>query len=106
MEKEKEIIDTTLPEDKKKNKKSIDEKIQELKTKLKSVEQQKKELLQRKGVQIWKRMKPSFFQNERILYDLLEDEEKMALLVNKVEEIVQQLFPDYIREGKNDKESE
>lgn len=106
MEKEKDTTEMNSNEEQKKNKKTIDEKIQDLKSRLKSAEQQKKEILQRKGVQIWRRMKPSFFRNERILYELLEDEGKMALLVKKVEELVQELFPDYVKEDRNDKDSE
>ncbi|SRR3712207_1562794 len=105
MEKEKDTTEMNSNEEQKKNKKTIDEKIQDLKSKLKSAEQQKKEMLQRKGVLIWRKIKPSFFQDERILYDLLEQDDKMGILVEKVEHIIKQLFPTYIRGDKDDKES-
>lgn len=105
MEKEKDITEINSSEEQKKNKKTIDEKIKDLKSKLKSAEQQKKEMLQRKGVLIWRKIKPSFFQDERILYDLLENDQKMKLLEKKIEEMIKQLFPAYVREDKDDKES-
>lgn len=99
MEKEKDITGTHSADEKKKNKKSIDEKIQALKNKLKSAEQEKKEMLQRKGVLIWRKIKPSFFQDERILYELLENTEKSEILVTKIERIIQELFSDYVKKG-------
>ena len=105
MEKEKDTTEMNSNEEQKKNKKTIDEKIQDLKSRLKSAEQQKKEMLQRKGVLIWRKIKPSFFQDERILYDLLEQDAKMGILIEKVEYIIKQLFPTYIRGDKDDKES-
>ena len=105
MEKEKDTTEMNSNEEQKKNKKTIDEKIQDLKSRLKSAEQQKKEMLQRKGVLIWRKIKPSFFQDERILYDLLEKDDKMGILIEKVEHIIKQLFPTYIRGDKDDKES-
>ncbi len=105
MEKEKDTTEMNSNEEQKKNKKTIDEKIQDLKSRLKSAEQQKKEMLQRKGVLIWRKIKPSFFQDERILYDLLEQDDKMGILIEKVEHIIKQLFPTYIRGDKDDKES-
>lgn len=100
MDKKKDTTEINSSEEQKK-KKTIDEKIQDLKTKLKSAEQQKREMLQRKGVFIWRKIKPSFFQDERILYDLLEKEEKMEILIKKVEDTIQQLFPDYVKKEDN-----
>lgn len=84
---ENQVIKKTRP------KKTLDEKIEESKLKLKNLEELKRQAIQRKGRNIWKKIKCLFLEDEDILEELLNDKEKIEVLKNDIEDSLNKIFP-------------
>lgn len=93
-------------EEKVKKKKSLDEKIENLKDKLKNMEAEKKRLLQRKGLVIWNKIKPLFFIDESVIEDLSQDKEKLEKFKNDISKVLEKHYPKIYKEHKVEKEKE
>lgn len=61
-------------------KKTIDEKIEELREKLKLAELEKKKTIERKGKNLWAKIKSIFLTDENIIDEILNDPEKLENL--------------------------
>lgn len=77
--------------------KTLDEKIKELQEKLKNTELLKKQATQRKGLNLWNRIKILFLEDETIVDELLKDKEKLEIIKENLKKILSKLFPEKIK---------
>lgn len=77
--------------------KTLDEKIKELQEKLKNTELLKKKATQRKGLNLWNRIKILFLEDETIVDELLKDKEKLEVIKENIKKILNKLFPEKLK---------
>ena len=82
-------------------KKNYDQKIEEYTEKLKMVQKQKKEFIEKKGRQLWTKIKVPFMEKEKAIENLLVDKDKLNILVEGIKKI---LDTTNVNEIKNEKE--
>ncbi len=84
-------------------KKTLDEKIAAEKLKLKNLEELKKKSIQRKGVNLWRKIKHLFLNDEEKLEELLKDDKKIDILKSDLEYSLKKIFKNK-EEAKNEGE--
>lgn len=77
--------------------KTLDEKIKELQEKLKNTELLKKKATQRKGLNLWNRIKILFLEDETIVDELLKDKEKLEIIKENIKKVLNKLFPEKLK---------
>lgn len=77
--------------------KTLDEKIRELQEKLKNTELLKKQATQRKGLNLWNRIKILFLEDETIVDELLKDKEKLEVIKENIKKVLNELFPENLK---------
>lgn len=77
--------------------KTLDEKIKELQEKLKNTELLKKQATQRKGLNLWNRIKILFLEDETIVDELLKDKEKLEVIKGNIKKVLNKLFPEKLK---------
>ena len=77
--------------------KTLDEKIKELQEKLKNTEFLKKKATQRKGLNLWNRIKILFLEDETIVDELLKDKEKLEVIKENIKKVLNELFPEKLK---------
>ena len=77
--------------------KTLDEKIKELQEKLKNTEFLKKKATQRKGLNLWNRIKILFLEDETIVDELLKDKEKLEVIKGNIKKVLNKLFPEKLK---------
>ena len=77
--------------------KTLDEKIKELQEKLKNTELLKKKATQRKGLNLWNRIKILFLEDETIVDELLKDKEKLEVIKENIKKVLNELFPEKLK---------
>lgn len=77
--------------------KTLDEKIKELQEKLKNTELLKKKATQRKGLNLWNRIKILFLEDETIVDELLKDKEKLEVIKGNIKKVLNKLFPEKLK---------
>ena len=77
--------------------KTLDEKIKELQEKLKNTEFLKKKATQRKGLNLWNRIKILFLEDETIVDELLKDKEKLEVIKENIKKVLNKLFPEKLK---------
>lgn len=77
--------------------KTLDEKIKELQEKLKNTELLKKQATQRKGLNLWNRIKILFLEDETIVDELLKDKEKLEIIKENIKKVLNKLFPEKLK---------
>ena len=77
--------------------KTLDEKIKELQEKLKNTELLKKKATQRKGLNLWNRIKILFLEDETIVDELLKDKEKLEVIKENIKKVLNKLFPEKLK---------
>ena len=77
--------------------KTLDEKIKELQEKLKNTELLKKQATQRKGLNLWNRIKILFLEDETIVDELLKDKEKLEVIKENIKKVLNELFPEKLK---------
>ena len=77
--------------------KTLDEKIKELQEKLKNTELLKKQATQRKGLNLWNRIKILFLEDETIVDELLKDKEKLEVIKENIKKVLNKLFPEKLK---------
>lgn len=76
----------------KKPKKTFDERIDKLEEQLKKAKEDKKEFIQRKGVNLWRKIKHIFLEEEDKIDILNNDKEKLDELKNDIKKSLNKLF--------------
>ena len=71
-----------------KKKKTYDQKIEEYTEKLKIAQREKKELIEKKGRQLWTKLKTPFMEKEKAIEILLVDKDKLNILVEGIKKIL------------------
>ncbi|CDA08428.1 MULTISPECIES: hypothetical protein [Fusobacterium] len=71
-----------------KKKKTYDQKIEEYTEKLKIAQREKKEFIEKKGRQLWTKIKTPFMEKERAIETLLVDKDKLNILVEGIKKIL------------------
>ena len=77
--------------------KTLDEKIKELQEKLKNTEFLKKKATQRKGLNLWNRIKILFLEDETIVDELLKDKDKLEVIKENIKKVLNELFPEKLK---------
>lgn len=77
--------------------KTLDEKIKELQERLKNTELLKKKATQRKGLNLWNRIKILFLEDETIVDELLKDKEKLEVIKENIKKVLNKLFPEKLK---------
>lgn len=77
--------------------KTLDEKIKELQEKLKNTELLKKKATQRKGLNLWNRIKILFLEDETIVDELLKDKDKLEVIKENIKKVLNKLFPEKLK---------
>ena len=77
--------------------KTLDEKIKELQEKLKNTELLKKKATQRKGLNLWNRIKILFLEDETIVDELLKDKDKLEVIKEIIKKVLNKLFPEKLK---------
>ena len=77
--------------------KTLDEKIKELQEKLKNTELLKKKTTQRKGLNLWNRIKILFLEDETIVDELLKDKDKLEVIKENIKKVLNKLFPEKLK---------
>ena len=72
-------------------KKNYDQKIEEYTEKLKMIQKQKKEFIEKKGRQLWTKIKAPFMEKEKAIENLLVDKDKLNILVEGIKKILDSL---------------
>ena len=86
--------------------KSLDEKIKELQEKLKNTELLKKQATQRKGLNLSKRIKILFLEDETIVDELLKDKEKLEVIKGNIKKVLNKLFPEKLKKEVKEEKAE
>ena len=71
-----------------KKKKTYDQKIEEYTEKLKIAQREKKEFIEKKGRQLWTKIKTPFMEKERAIETLLVEKDKLNILVEGIKKIL------------------
>ena len=71
-----------------KKKKTYDQKIEEDTEKLKIAQREKKEFIEKKGRQLWTKLKTPFMEKEKAIEILLVDKDKLNILVEGIKKIL------------------
>ena len=71
-----------------KKKKTYDQKIEEYTEKLKIAQREKKEFIEKKGRQLWTKIKSPFMEKEKAIEILLVDKDKLNILVEGIKKIL------------------
>lgn len=71
-----------------KKKKTYDQKIEEYTEKLKIAQREKKEFIEKKGRQLWTKLKIPFMEKEKAIEILLVDKDKLNILVEGIKKIL------------------
>ncbi|WP_336162067.1 hypothetical protein [Fusobacterium polymorphum] len=71
-----------------KKKKTYDQKIEEYTEKLKIAQREKKEFIEKKGRQLWTKLKTPFMEKEKAIEILLVDKDKLNILVESIKKIL------------------
>ena len=71
-----------------KKKKTYDQKIEEYTEKLKIAQREKKEFIEKKGRQLWTKLKTPFMEKEKAIEILLIDKDKLNILVEGIKKIL------------------
>ena len=69
-------------------KKTYDQKIEEYTEKLKIAQREKKEFIEKKGRQLWTKLKTPFMEKEKAIEILLVDKDKLNILVEGIKKIL------------------
>ena len=72
-------------------KKTLDQKIEEYTEKLRIAQRDKKEFIEKKGKQLWTKIKTPFMEKERAIETLLVDKNKLNILVEGIKKILESL---------------
>ena len=86
--------------------KTLDEKIKELQEKLKNTELLKKQATQRKGLNLWNRIKILFLEDETVVDELLKDKEKLETIKENIKKVLNKLFPEKLKKEVNVEKAE
>ena len=71
-----------------KKKKTYDQKIEEYTEKLKIAQREKKEFIEKKGRQLWTKLKTPFIEKEKAIEILLVDKDKLNILDEGIKKIL------------------
>ena len=71
-----------------KKKKTYDQKIEEYTEKVKIAQREKKEFIEKKGRQLWTKLKTPFMEKEKAIEILLVDKDKLNILVEGIKKIL------------------
>ena len=71
-----------------KKRKTYDQKIEEYTEKLKIAQREKKEFIEKKGRQLWTKIKTPFMEKEKAIEILLVDKDKLNILVEGIKKIL------------------
>ena len=71
-----------------KKRKTYDQKIEEYTEKLKIAQREKKEFIEKKGRQLWTKLKTPFMEKEKAIEILLVDKDKLNILVEGIKKIL------------------
>lgn len=71
-----------------KKKKTYDQKIEEYTEKLKIAQREKKEFIEKKGRQLWTKLKTPFMEKEKAIEILLVDKDRLNILVEGIKKIL------------------
>ena len=71
-----------------KKKKTYDQKIEEYTEKLKIAQREKKEFIEKKGRQLWTKLKTPFMEKEKAIETLLVDKDKFNVLFEGIKKIL------------------
>ena len=74
-----------------KKKKTYDQKIEEYTEKLKIAQREKKEFIEKKGRQLWTKLKSPFMEKEKAIETLLVDKDKFNVLFEGIKKILDSL---------------
>lgn len=74
-----------------KKKKTYDQKIEEYTEKLKIAQREKKEFIEKKGRQLWTKIKTPFMEKEKAIEILLVDKDKFNVLYEGIKKILDSL---------------
>lgn len=74
-----------------KKKKTYDQKIEEYTEKLKIAQREKKEFIEKKGKQLWTKIKSPFMEKEKAIETLLVDKDKFNVLFEGIKKILDSL---------------
>ena len=72
-------------------KKNYDQKIEEYTEKLKIAQREKKEFIEKKGRQLWSKLKTPFMKKEKAIETLLVDKDKFNVLFEGIKKILDSL---------------
>ena len=88
----------------KKPKKTFDERIDKLEEQLKKAKEDKKEFIQRKGVNLWRKIRHIFLEDENKIDELNNDKEKLDELKKDIKKSLNKLFISKLDEEKENEE--
>ncbi|EHI77780.1 hypothetical protein HMPREF9093_01753 [Fusobacterium sp. oral taxon 370 str. F0437] len=72
-------------------KKTYDQKIEEYTEKLKIAQREKKEFIEKKGRQLWTKIKTPFMEKEKAIEVLLVDKDKLNVVIDKIKKVLDSL---------------
>lgn len=75
-----------------KKKKTYDQKIEEYTEKLKIAQREKKEFIEKKGRQLWTKLKTPFMEKEKAIEILLVDKDKFNVIFEGIKKILDSLI--------------
>ena len=88
-------------------KKTYDQKIEEYMEKLKTAQREKKEFIEKKGRQLWTKIKTPFMEKEKSIEVLLIDKDKLNIVINEITKVLDSLsFETPIEDITNDNKIE
>lgn len=88
-------------------KKTYDQKIEEYMEKLKTAQREKKEFIEKKGRQLWTKIKTPFMEKEKSIEVLLMDKDKLNIVINEITKVLDSLsFETPIEDITNDNKIE
>ncbi|PGH24707.1 hypothetical protein [Fusobacterium animalis] len=85
-----------------KKKKTYDQKIEEYTEKLKIAQREKKEFIEKKGRQLWTKLKSPFMEKEKAIETLLVDKDKFNVLFEGIKKILDSLNVNEIKDKKEE----
>ena len=72
-------------------KKTYDQKIEEYMEKLKTAQKEEKEFIEKKGRQLWTKIKTPFMEKEKSIEVLLMDKDKLNIVINEITKVLDSL---------------
>ena len=72
-------------------KKTYGQKIEEYMEKLKTAQKEKKEFIEKKGRQLWTKIKTPFMEKEKSIEVLLMDKDKLNIVINEITKVLDSL---------------